>query len=706
MQWAVSRLPTHLLIFHIMKYILLLILFAVALSMSAQGTYFNRYHNFEDNDELAFQLFHIEGRNYMWGRVYDGTTNTFLVVTESNGDQVGAYVFDDAFWQDQSVIYDQDRDKFIVVVRTRNLITQRYGNKIMEISRAGELLSEVPIVLHDEEALWEYPYSIIKHGDTYVIGAKSYNTESNTMLRATATRVDTNFVKINSSLTNDYTYLQKLLVTNDNELYGIMNRKSIPGQSPGDQDLVRLNDNLQIDTLIHILPEGSQTGISEIQMVYDHYEDRFVYWHEFDSQHSRVVAINKNGDIQWERTHFNVKMHENKFAILLAKNGDVLFSGFAHDGFGMTVSPAWAIDLYRIDKDGKEVFGRYYSEFRSRSNQTHLSSSALAEDSNGNIIVLGRDVVGGSKRTITCLLKVNAAGQLYNQEGTRQHLDNIYPADYFVSERNTWHIYNGDTDEAYRYTFADTIGIQLPLDVGGAFSYPLLRSDSGSGNGNDWYEIGREFYGSTTQVRAYDTTCCYGHRSYEFSFEVGDKIQWDYFSNEDPNMYARLEVIATDSTTLLDGSRRKTMTLRCNTDPDGSIYGTRTWIDGIGDIDNMSRSHFTCREPIHEHITCFYSNGELLWVHPDFSDCIVNSTREVPLGQLVFPNPATDHIEIEGITSRPQDYTILDISGKRVAFGTIDDQGHISVAALPSGIYIIQLRDQQGKRSVSKFVKQ
>ena len=77
---------------------------------------------------------------------------------------------------------------------------------------------------------------------------------------------------------------------------------------------------------------------------------------------------------------------------------------------------------------------------------------------------------------------------------------------------------------------------------------------------------------------------------------------------------------------------------------------------------------------------------------------------EEELKQLatLYPNPASDFVIVDGIDGE-FNYEILDIAGKIQAAGTANER--ISVAALPKGIYLVQIKDGILTRNL-RFVKE
>ena len=69
----------------------------------------------------------------------------------------------------------------------------------------------------------------------------------------------------------------------------------------------------------------------------------------------------------------------------------------------------------------------------------------------------------------------------------------------------------------------------------------------------------------------------------------------------------------------------------------------------------------------------------------------------------VYPNPAKEFIQIEMPSDEIFDAVILDINGKIVVKTEVDDK-MINVAALPQGVYLLQI-NQNGKLFSTRFVK-
>ena len=152
-----------------------------------------------------------------------------------------------------------------------------------------------------------------------------------------------------------------------------------------------------------------------------------------------------------------------------------------------------------------------------------------------------------------------------------------------------------------------------------------------------------------------------------------------------------------------DGIPRKRAILRCVDSPFASPE--RIWIEGLGDLNSGVPS---CITDVSKKLTC-YSNEAGIIYQADWADeCwLTTNTTDLDVEQLVlYPNPVKDVLHVEVASKDIQIYIINSISGQETMAGILPSNGVVDVSNLPCGIYILQLRDQQGKRSVSKFVKQ
>ncbi len=70
----------------------------------------------------------------------------------------------------------------------------------------------------------------------------------------------------------------------------------------------------------------------------------------------------------------------------------------------------------------------------------------------------------------------------------------------------------------------------------------------------------------------------------------------------------------------------------------------------------------------------------------------------------VYPNPAQEFIQISSIENKSTSYQLIDMQGKVVGSSSFSSQ--ISISELTSGVYFIQLLDENGVIGVEKFIKE
>ena len=65
----------------------------------------------------------------------------------------------------------------------------------------------------------------------------------------------------------------------------------------------------------------------------------------------------------------------------------------------------------------------------------------------------------------------------------------------------------------------------------------------------------------------------------------------------------------------------------------------------------------------------------------------------------LFPNPAEDVLNIQMDSETNFDYKLIDITGKTILKGSALQNTLIDVNAVPSGIYLIEINEENGEKS-------
>ena len=108
-------------------------------------------------------------------------------------------------------------------------------------------------------------------------------------------------------------------------------------------------------------------------------------------------------------------------------------------------------------------------------------------------------------------------------------------------------------------------------------------------------------------------------------------------------------------------------------------------------------------------VACYQSNGVCLYGAMGLCDPVASITEEFIEGPILYPNPATDQITIvlnEFLSSAACQIRIYNLCGELVKAQSITtNTGTIMIerSGLESGIYLMNISDQQGRTSRIKF---
>ncbi|MGE0076386.1 MAG: endonuclease [Bacteroidales bacterium] len=72
----------------------------------------------------------------------------------------------------------------------------------------------------------------------------------------------------------------------------------------------------------------------------------------------------------------------------------------------------------------------------------------------------------------------------------------------------------------------------------------------------------------------------------------------------------------------------------------------------------------------------------------------------------LYPNPASDFITIGANNCSNMKYSIVDITGKVIANGDLNNSKQISISSLVKGLYFVKITDDKGANHTMKFLKQ
>jgi hypothetical protein len=123
----------------------------------------------------------------------------------------------------------------------------------------------------------------------------------------------------------------------------------------------------------------------------------------------------------------------------------------------------------------------------------------------------------------------------------------------------------------------------------------------------------------------------------------------------------------------------------------GNIYTTGFFYYGTGDFDPGSGVY---------NLTATGGNDVL--IHKMSQSVLGVNENKISSGILVYPNPATDFLQIQSDVNWSQ-YKVVNSLGQIVLEGSCSS--HIPINNLDAGIYFIQLFDNEGKITQTRFIK-
>lgn len=123
----------------------------------------------------------------------------------------------------------------------------------------------------------------------------------------------------------------------------------------------------------------------------------------------------------------------------------------------------------------------------------------------------------------------------------------------------------------------------------------------------------------------------------------------------------------------------------------GQLYGTDADVDPGSGIFNLSSAGNN---------DCFlikYTSAGQLWTNDSTATGFKNPTVDLADKVVIYPNPASSHIKIQGIRSDTRSrFEIIDFHGNISQYGIISGQP-IDISSLPGGIYLIRAEGTSGR---------
>ena len=189
---------------------------------------------------------------------------------------------------------------------------------------------------------------------------------------------------------------------------------------------------------------------------------------------------------------------------------------------------------------------------------------------------------------------------------------------------------------------------------------------------------------------------------YDFSLELGDTFESAYSPH-------KLTVIETDTMRLTNKAKRQYWVLASEEHPEHTL----TWIQGLGTYHGVLwPPDFPSGEYGDDLLNCYYLNEQFYHINPAVPHCratglVSVDETEIDISPIiVYPNPASDILQVVLADSGIYSYSVTSMDGRTILTCTSNDASKLDVdiSNLESGMYLIRLHKEE-QSYVSKFIK-
>ena len=200
---------------------------------------------------------------------------------------------------------------------------------------------------------------------------------------------------------------------------------------------------------------------------------------------------------------------------------------------------------------------------------------------------------------------------------------------------------------------------------------------------------------------------------YDYGLQPGDTALWIPILNAGDGENQIL-VVDSVSTVQVNGESKKVLLFK----PISGMffnYIEECWIEDIGSLHGfLYPTHFRLLEVEAGQkcdLTCYFQENNLFWMNPDFSECGAVVPGYEKEEMLLYPNPATDVLNVvmpERIISEKVFCDIIDTHGKLVKKEVLHGSNHVrlDISTLSAGHYIMHFYDLSTLNQSVKVVKQ
>lgn len=213
---------------------------------------------------------------------------------------------------------------------------------------------------------------------------------------------------------------------------------------------------------------------------------------------------------------------------------------------------------------------------------------------------------------------------------------------------------------------------------------------------------------STRKVFLYDFDLQSDRMIYDFGLNKNDTLRlYNSLHLYHPSLEDTIKLVVDSTDTVIYGTARKRMFLRCITGTYCTWYRGDVVIEGIGSLNSHFLSPYVYEfwsipGRVFE-LLSFKESGSL---HNFSSNCEPVAISEVSSDKInIYPNPTNSTLHVIG-TSLTNTFYLYNFLGQQKLQHTFTNSTTINIEQLTNGIYLYELRNSKGVTQTGKIVKQ
>ena len=180
---------------------------------------------------------------------------------------------------------------------------------------------------------------------------------------------------------------------------------------------------------------------------------------------------------------------------------------------------------------------------------------------------------------------------------------------------------------------------------------------------------------------------------YDFNLQVGDLFEVGYSDEYEPEY---IQLMAIEEVVLDDGSVRNKYVF--NEGWGVNPEEPEVWIEGIGSLSGIHWRYIPgWMASGFAYLQCYFEDDNLVWTDGECWDDV----EEIVAEQVsVYPNPAKENVLIKGI--EPTEVQVFNAFGQLVK--TVRGTNEIDLSGLVDGVYMLRIRDKEGRIFLEKVM--